>query len=95
MAHGGVVGEVGGSVVGVVLWLKAGYRAENQCNLHANMSSWHLVVMTTAHSSKNLLGIERRENKKNNKIIIFLFYFKRDGDAETPTVLPAGETLCV
>lgn len=51
------------------------------------LPSWHLVVMTTAHSSQNSFGseIQKESSQRGESLIKFLF-FSNDDVADTDTV---------
>lgn len=44
------------------------------------LPSWHLVVMTTAHSSQNSFGseIQKESSQQEESLIKFLFFYNED-----------------
>lgn len=52
------------------------------------LPSWHLVVMTTAHSSQNSFGSEtQRESSQLAESLIKFFFFYNEDIADTDTLV--------
>lgn len=60
------------------------------------LPSWHLVVMTTAHSSQNSFGSEiQKESSQRGESLMKFFFFHNEDVAYTDTMLSCKSNHCI